>query len=100
MIHNENRICAVLYHVNDISILFVCIYTPCDLFGNSSDYIYVISTIEALLAKYSSNYFVGEGDMNTDFSSENSSHTTQAVPFITPLWNHKCKYGKTPFDII
>ena len=52
-----NRICVVMYHVNDISI--VCIYMLCDLFANSLDYIYVISSIEALLAKYSLDYFVG-----------------------------------------
>ena len=73
--------CAVLYHVNDIVILFVCIYNPCDLFVNSLHYIYVISPIEALLAKYSPDYFVGGGDMNTDFSRQNSSHTKTLSSF-------------------
>ena len=47
----------------------------------SSDYIYVISSIEALLTKYSPDYFVGGGDMNTDFSRQNSSHTKTLSSF-------------------
>ena len=77
------RICVVLHTINDIYIILICIYTPCDLAINSMDYIYDISSIVPLLTKYIPDYIACDGDMNTDFAWQYSTHTKTLPNFLS-----------------
>ena len=75
LIRHANVLCAILYSTDLFNILFICIYMPCDLASNIDEFMYVLSNIEALRAKYIPSYVVCGGDLNTDMCRSNSVHT-------------------------
>ena len=81
---NSDRICAILADYNSDSILFVCVYMPCDS-KDLDQFNFELGIIQGLIASLSLNYNVCGGDFNTDLSRIPSTQTTVLRNFVVEI---------------
>ena len=65
---NNRRICAIRFEINNMHILVVCVYLPCDRQSNTNihpDYPSCINCLEELFSTYDSDDIIVCGDWNT-----------------------------------
>ena len=77
---NSDRISAILADYNSYSILFVCVYMPCDS-KDLDQFNFELGIIQGLIASLSPNFIVCGGDFNTDLSRIHSTQTIALQQF-------------------
>ena len=80
----SSRLCGLLFTQDNVTMLIMNVYMPCDKNNNDPEYIDVLNMMSQLCYKYNynPNHVVIGGDFNVDFS-RNSANTRSLQDFIT-----------------
>ena len=78
----SSRLCGLLFTQDNVTMLIMNVYMPCDKNNNDPEYIDVLNIMSQLCYKYNPNHVVVGGDFNVDFS-RNSANTRSLQDFIT-----------------
>ena len=70
----SSRLCGLLFTQDNVTMLIMNVYMPCDKNNNDPEYIDVLNMMSQLCYKYNPNHVVIGGDFNVDFS-RNSANT-------------------------
>ena len=65
---DDNRLCAALYTKDNMTMLLVNVYMPCDNNCHDDDFINILSDVSLLFYRYNPSHVVFGGDMNVDLS--------------------------------
>ena len=65
---NNNRLCAALYTKDNMTMLLVNVYMPCDNNCHDDDFIDIFNYVSLLFFRYNPSHVVFGGDINVDLS--------------------------------
>ena len=72
----SRRLCCILLEYNDIKLLLISLYMPCDSYARiDEEFEYVLSVISSIQEMYNPDHVIYGGDLNTDLSRSSSVHT-------------------------
>ena len=70
----SSRLCGLLFTQDNVTMLIMNVYMPCDKNNNDPEYIDVLNMMSQLCYKYNPNHVVIGGDFNVEFN-RNSANT-------------------------
>ena len=79
---DNNRLCAALYTTDNMTMLLVNVYMPCDNNCHDDDFINILNDVSLLFYRYNPSHVVFGGDMNVDLS-RTSPNSGMLTDFIT-----------------
>ena len=79
---DNNRLCAALYTTDNMTMLLVNVYMPCDNNCHDDDFINILNDVSLLFYRYNPSHVVFDGDMNVDLS-RTSPNSGMLTDFIT-----------------